>query len=225
MRVSGQPASQRSGAVVTTEVTEVKESGIDVKIVDTDLVAFIKRSELARDRGEVLCLNCDGGMMMNLQELQTIAHHQLPIKIIIFNNDGYLMIKHTQKALFAGRCQAYSADASALASVRNKEAPNPADYAVLPDLISKEPLGPVVRRGDDEWFAIVKWVIAGLIEAEEYGITAANIEQLKAETTDPVIGRIVGKADDTGKLLGLDRDWMVRAMVSEFHFDGARPRG
>ena len=57
----------------------------------------------ARNRGEVLCLNCDGGMMMNLQELQTIAHHQLPIKIIIFNNDGYLMIKHTQKAVLGGR--------------------------------------------------------------------------------------------------------------------------
>lgn len=57
----------------------------------------------ARDKGEVLCLNCDGGMMMNLQELQTVAHHRLPIKLIIFNNDGYLMIKHTQKALFKGR--------------------------------------------------------------------------------------------------------------------------
>ena len=57
----------------------------------------------ARDRGEVMCLNCDGGMMMNLQELQTIAHHQLPIKLIIFNNDGYLMIKHTQKSLLGGR--------------------------------------------------------------------------------------------------------------------------
>lgn len=57
----------------------------------------------ARNHGEVICLNCDGGMMMNLQELQTVAHHQLPIKIIIFNNDGYLMIKHTQKALFKGR--------------------------------------------------------------------------------------------------------------------------
>jgi len=60
-------------------------------------------ASFARNRGEVLCLNCDGGMMMNLQELQTIAHHQLPIKVIIFNNDGYLMIKHTQKALFEGR--------------------------------------------------------------------------------------------------------------------------
>jgi acetolactate synthase-1/2/3 large subunit len=60
-------------------------------------------ASFARDRGEVLCLNCDGGMMMNLQELQTVVHHQLPIKLIIFNNDGYLMIKHTQTNLFAGR--------------------------------------------------------------------------------------------------------------------------
>jgi acetolactate synthase-1/2/3 large subunit len=59
-------------------------------------------ASFARDRGEVMCLNCDGGMMMNLQELQTIAHHRLPIKLFIFNNDGYLMIKHTQNALFAG---------------------------------------------------------------------------------------------------------------------------
>jgi len=63
-------------------------------------------ASFGRDRGEVLCLNCDGGMMMNLQELQTIAHHQLPIKIIIFNNDGYLMIKHTQKAMLQGRYSA-----------------------------------------------------------------------------------------------------------------------
>jgi len=60
-------------------------------------------ASFARNRGEVLCLNCDGGMMMNLQELQTIAHHRLPIKLIIFNNDGYLMIKHTQKAILKGR--------------------------------------------------------------------------------------------------------------------------
>lgn len=60
-------------------------------------------ASFARDRGEVLCLNCDGGMMMNLQELQTVVHHRLPIKIVVFNNDGYLMIKHTQKALFGGR--------------------------------------------------------------------------------------------------------------------------
>ncbi len=60
-------------------------------------------ASFATNKGEVLCLNCDGGMMLNLQELQTIVHHNLPIKLFIFNNDGYLMIKHTQKALFSGR--------------------------------------------------------------------------------------------------------------------------
>ncbi|MBN8475790.1 amino acid ABC transporter substrate-binding protein [Sulfuritalea sp.] len=115
------------------------------------------------------------------------------------------------KAFFSGRCQAYTTDASALAFIRSKEAPNPDDYVVLPELISKEPLGPVVRRGDDEWFAIVKWVIFALIEAEEYGITQANLERMKA-SPDPAIQRLLGGAEDSGKLLGLERDWAARAV-------------
>ena len=83
---------------------------------------------------------------------------------------------------------------------------------ILPELISKEPLGPVVRRGDDEWFAIAKWVIYGLIEAEEYGITQANVDKMKTSSQDPVVMRILGTREDTGKLLGLDKDWMVRAI-------------
>lgn len=107
---------------------------------------------------------------------------------------------------------AYTTDVSGLASVRNKEAKNPADHVILPELISKEPLSPVVRRGDDEFFAIVKWVVFGLIEAEEYGVTQANVDKMLAESQDPVVQRLLGKTEDTGKLLGLDRDWMVRAI-------------
>lgn len=70
----------------------------------------------------------------------------------------------------------------------------------------------MVRRGDDEWFAIVKWVIYGLQEAEEYGVTAANVDDLKVTSKDPVIGRLLGTTEDTGKLLGLDKDWLVRAI-------------
>ena len=84
---------------------------------------------------------------------------------------------------------------------------------ILPDLISKEPLGPAVRRGDDEWFAIAKWVVFALIEAEEYGITQANVDQMKA-STDPVVQRILGTGEDTGKLLGLDKEWAYRAIKS-----------
>jgi general L-amino acid transport system substrate-binding protein len=87
----------------------------------------------------------------------------------------------------------------------------PADHVILPELISKEPLGPSVRRGDDEFFAIVKWVVFALIEAEEYGITQANVDQMKT-SQDPVVQRILGVSEDTGKLLGLDKDWAYRAI-------------
>ena len=128
------------------------------------------------------------------------------IKPVVF--EGF---EASVKAFFAGRCQAYTTDASGLASIRNKEAPKPDDYLILPELISKEPLGPMVRRGDDEWFTIVKWAIYALLEAEEYGITQANVDQMKA-STDPPIMRILGTSEDTGKLLGLDKDWAYRAV-------------
>lgn len=128
------------------------------------------------------------------------------IKPVVFEK-----LETALKAFFSGRCQAYTTDASALAFIRSKEAPKPDDYAVLPELISKEPLGPVVRRGDDEWFAIVKWVVFALIEAEERGVTQANLEQMKAGN-DPAIQRLLGSAEDSGKPLGLEREWAARAL-------------
>ena len=70
----------------------------------------------------------------------------------------------------------------------------------------------MVRRGDDEWAAIVKWTVYGLLEAEENGVTAANVDDLKVNSKDPVVGRILGSTDDTGKLLGLDKEWLARAV-------------
>src|SRR5690606_4994622 len=90
-----------------------------------------------------------------------------------------------------------------------KEAPHPEDYMILPDLISKEPLGPLIRRGDDEWFAIVKWTVFALIEAEELGLTQANIDGFRTSTS-PSIQRFVGTGEDMGKLLGLDKTWSYR---------------
>lgn len=130
----------------------------------------------------------------------------IKIKPVVFEK-----FEASTKAFFSGRCQAYTTDASALAFIRSKEAPQPDDYVVLPERISKEPLGPVVRRGDDDWFAIVKWVVFALVEAEEYGITQGNLEQMKA-STDPAIQRLLGTNEDTGKLLGLERDWAARAV-------------
>ena len=83
---------------------------------------------------------------------------------------------------------------------------------ILPEAISKEPLGPMIRRGDWEYFTIAKWVLFGLIEAEELGVTAANVDKMKAESKDPKIQRIVGTSGDVGKSLGLDNDWLLRAI-------------
>ena len=139
--------------------------------------------------------------------------NNLGIKPIVFEK-----LEATNAAYFSERCQAYTTDASGLASIRNKEAKNPADHLILPDLISKEPLGPAVRRGDDEFFAIAKWVVFGLIEAEDYGVTQANVEAMQRDSKDPVVGRLLGTTEDIGKLLGLDKDWLVRALKATSNY-------
>jgi general L-amino acid transport system substrate-binding protein len=155
-------------------------------------------------KGATVCVQSGTTTEKNLADYSKAM--KLNMKPVVFETQ-----EATNKAYFTGRCQVYTTDASGLASVRNKEATNPADHVILPDLISKEPLGPSVRRGDDEWFAIVKWVVFALIEAEEYGITQANVDQMKS-STDPVVQRILGTSEDTGKLLGLDKEWAYRAI-------------
>ncbi len=156
-------------------------------------------------KGATVCVQSGTTTEKNLSDFS--KSNNLAIKPVVFDTQ-----EATNKAYFAGRCQAYTTDASGLASVRNKEASKPEDHLILPELISKEPLGPSVRRGDDEFFAIAKWVVFALIEAEEYGVTQANVDQLKADSKDPVVQRILGTSEDTGKLLGLDKDWAYRAI-------------
>jgi general L-amino acid transport system substrate-binding protein len=112
-------------------------------------------------------------------------------------------------AFFSGRCQVYTTDMSDLAGARTK-APNADDYVILPYVISKEPLGPSVRRGDDEWFQIVRWTLFAALEAEENGLTQANVDQQKGASKDPAVQRFLGVSEDTGKLLGLDKEWSYR---------------
>jgi len=106
----------------------------------------------------------------------------------------------------AGRCDVYTTDQSALAAQRTK-LKNPSEHMVLPEIISKEPLGPVVSHGDDQWFDIVKWSLNVMIEAEEYGITSKNIDELKATSKNPAIRRMLAVEGDTGKNLGLGKNW------------------
>ena len=156
-------------------------------------------------KGQTVCVQSGTTTEKNLTDYSRA--NNLSIKPVVFEK-----LDAVEVAYFSGRCLAYTTDASGLASVRNKVAPKPDDHLILPELISKEPLGPLVRRGDDEWAAIVKWTIYGLLEAEENGITQANVDELKSSSKDPVVGRILGSTEDTGKLLGLDREWMLHAV-------------
>jgi general L-amino acid transport system substrate-binding protein len=155
-------------------------------------------------KGATVCVQSGTTTEKNLTDFSRA--NKLDMKPIVFEKQ-----EAATGAYFSGRCAAYTTDASGLASTRNRDAKDPKEHVILPELISKEPLAPAVRRGDEEFMAIAKWVIYGLIEAEEYGVTQANVDQMKT-STDPVVMRIVGSSEDMGKLLGLDKDWLVRAL-------------
>ena len=118
-----------------------------------------------------------------------------------------------QQQYLAGACDVYTTDASGLAATR-ASFPEPGNHAILPEIISKEPLGPAVRQGDEQWADIVRWVLNALIAAEELGVTSANIEELKAGTDNPEINRMLGSEGELGAMLGLDAEWAVRAIAA-----------
>ena len=112
------------------------------------------------------------------------------------------------KAYDAGRCDAYTTDASALYAERLRVS-DPNDHIILPEIISKEPLGPAVRHGDDQWFDIVKWTLFAMMNAEELNISSKNVDEA-LKSTNPEIKRFVGTEGNFGEQLGLGKDWAVR---------------
>ena len=106
-----------------------------------------------------------------------------------------------------GRCDAYSGDQARLYATRVANASNPDDYMVLPEIISKEPLGPVVRHGDNQFADIVRWAFFAMLEAEEYGITSKNVDEM-LKSDNPSIKRILGVTPGMGKALGVDEKWV-----------------
>ena len=122
-------------------------------------------------------------------------------------------IDEVYAAFFSGRCDVMTGDASALAAQRIGRASNPDDYVVLTERISKEPLAPVVRHGDEEWHDIVDWVVYALMEAEEKGIGQKNVDDM-AKSEAPDIKRMLGGTPGMGKALGLDEKWAYYAVKS-----------
>jgi general L-amino acid transport system substrate-binding protein len=106
----------------------------------------------------------------------------------------------------AGRCDVYTTDRSGLAAQRVK-LKDPKAHVVLPETISKEPLGPVVRHGDNQWGDIVRWSLIAMIQAEEMGLSSKNVDDMRKSSTDPAVKRVLGTEGDVGKVLGLSNDW------------------
>lgn len=116
-----------------------------------------------------------------------------------------------EQQFLAGACDAYTTDASGLAATRAAFA-NPQDYIILPEIISKEPLGPAVRHGDNEWGDIVRWTFNALVAAEEYGVTSDNIDEMAKGTENPEVNRLLGVEGGLGAMIRLDNDWAVNAI-------------
>jgi general L-amino acid transport system substrate-binding protein len=126
-------------------------------------------------------------------------------------------ITEIRAAFLSGRCDAYSTDASALATFRFTQGDKASELLLLPDIISKEPLGVMVRKGDDKWFDLVRWTFAAMIMAEEKGITSQNIDTF-VESKDPDIRRLLGLEGDMGKALGLDPKWAFNVVKQVGNF-------
>ncbi len=149
--------------------------------------------------GASVCVNIGTTTELNMADF--FRANNLSYKPVVFEKADEVV-----RAYDEGRCDVYTTDRSGLAAQRLKLR-DPDAHMVLPETISKEPLGPVVRHGDDQWFDIVKWTLYAMLEAEEYGVNSKNAAKLKAGTNNPVIKRLLGVEGDMGKNLGLGTDW------------------
>ncbi|GLR25316.1 amino acid ABC transporter substrate-binding protein [Limnobacter litoralis] len=132
--------------------------------------------------------------------------NRIKAKAIVYDN-----FEAAYKAFFSGRCQAFSTDVSALIGLKTKQALHPDDYDVLPEVFSKEPLGPAVLDGDTAWFLIVRWVAFAMIEAEELGVGQANLQTM-LNSDNPAVARLLGQSEDLGKPLGLPKNWVQQIL-------------
>lgn len=153
--------------------------------------------------GATVCLRPGTTMELNLADFARAQG--ISLRSVVIEQQQQVV-----EAFLNGRCVAFTDDASGLASVRSEQ-PDPSRFTLLPELISKEPLGPAVRADDPRWFMIAKWVRDGWLTAEELGITAANVDE-KLGSSDPSIQRLLGVSGDLGQALGLDNRWMYNVI-------------
>ncbi len=161
--------------------------------------------------GATVCIQTGTTTELNLADFfrtNKITYKPLPIE----SNE------EARKNYVADRCDTYTTDASGLAATR-ATFDKPDDHVILPEIISKEPLGPVVRHGDDQWADIVRWTVYALIAGEEHGITAANADKRAVKSINPNVKRLLGTEGNLGKMIGLDKAWALRAIKAQGNYE------
>lgn len=149
--------------------------------------------------GASICIQAGTTHELNLADY--FPSRNINIRTVTFDTPD-----QTVKGFESGRCDVLTSDTSQLAALR-LQLPDPSSVEILPELISKEPLGPVVRQGDDQWFDIVKWTLFAMINAEELGVTSENVDEMKANPPNPKVARLLGVEGSYGEQLGLSSDW------------------
>ena len=196
-----------------TTLTLVRDATIGLRMIAVNFYdgqGFLVRKDaklesLKELAGGTVCMLQGSTHELNLTDW--MKQHKIDFKIVLLDTTDVLI-----KTMLSGRCDAASSDSSNLASIRGAGVPVPDDFVILPDRISKEPLGPMVRRGDEQWTDIVRWSMMAMFEAEENGVTSANADQMLAESTNPTVQRLLGKTGDFGKLMGLDNAWALNVI-------------
>ncbi len=212
--------NSKEGDVIFRNTTWTFVRDVDVKLTFLlttyyDGQGFMVRKKLdvksAKELdGATVCIQTGTTTELNLADYfraNKISYKPVPIET---NEEA-------RKNYLADRCDAYTTDASGLAATRatfNK----PGDHIVLPEIISKEPLGPVVRHGDDQWADIVRWTVYALIGGEEHGITAANADKMASSSGNPNVKRLLGSEGNLGKMIGLDNSWAKRAIKARGNY-------
>ncbi len=148
--------------------------------------------------GAAVCTNTGTTTELNVADF--FRSHKMQYEVVAFEKADEVV-----KAYDEGRCDVYTTDRSGLAAQRLK-LKNPDEHIVLPEIISKEPLGPVVRQGDDQWFDLVKWTLFAMVNAEELGVTSKNVDEMK-KSNNPAIKRLLGVEGNFGENLGVSNNW------------------
>ncbi|MEH6575636.1 MAG: amino acid ABC transporter substrate-binding protein [Amphritea sp.] len=209
-------AKERFTALVSGEVdvlsrvttwTQTRDTQLGINFAGVnyyDGQGFLVKKELGLKSvkeldGATVCVQSGTTTELNLSDY--FRTHGLSFTPVVFDTND-----QAASSFDSGRCDAFTTDLSQAAGLRTRMK-DPSSVGALPEVISKEPLGPVVRQGDDQWFNIVKWTHNAMLNAEELGLTSANVDAKKAESKDPNVKRLLGLDGPKGKGLGLADDW------------------